>query len=48
MDPVEKLQVKVNIDIIQHLFDYTITTGNILTITKELKVGDIISVTIKI
>jgi hypothetical protein len=48
MDPVEKLQVKVNIDVIQHLFDYTITTGNILTITKELTAGDIISVTIRI
>ena len=47
MDPVEKLQVKVNIDIIQHLFDYTIT-GDILTITKELTAGDIISITIKI
>jgi hypothetical protein len=47
MDPVEKLQVKVNIDIIQHLFDYTVN-GNILTITKELKVGDIIFTTIKI
>jgi hypothetical protein len=48
MDPVEKLQVKVNIDVIQHLFDYTITTGNILTISKELTAGDIISVTIRI
>ena len=36
------------IDVIQHLFDYTVTTGNILTVTKELKVGDIISVTIRI
>lgn len=48
MDPVEKLQVKVNIDVIQHLFDYTVTTGNILTVTKELIAGDIISVTIRI
>lgn len=47
MDPVEKLQVKVNIDIIQHLFDYTVN-GNKLTITKELKAGDIIFTTIKI
>jgi hypothetical protein len=47
MDPVEKLQVKVNIDVIQHLFDYTIT-GDILTITKQLTAGDIISITIKI
>ena len=47
MDPVEKLQVKVNIDIIQHLFDYTVN-GNTLTITKELKVGDIIFTSIKI
>jgi hypothetical protein len=47
MDPVEKLQVKVNIDIIQHLFDYTVN-GNILTITKELIAGDIISASIKI
>lgn len=47
MDPVEKLKVKVNIDVIQHLFDYTII-GNILTITKELVAGDIISASIKI
>lgn len=47
MDPVEKLQVKVDIDIIQHLFDYTVN-GNTLTITKELKAGDIIFTTIKI
>jgi hypothetical protein len=47
MDPVEKLQVKVNIDVIQHLFDYTVI-GNILTITKELVAGDIIYASIKI
>ena len=47
MNPVEKLQVKVNTNIIQHLFDYTVL-GNVLTITKELTAGDLIYTTIKI
>lgn len=48
MAPVEKLQVKVNGDIIQHLFDYTITQGSSFTITKELTTNDIIFATLKI
>tara|TARA_B100001094_G_scaffold301596_1_gene328040 strand:+ start:6641 stop:7555 length:915 start_codon:yes stop_codon:yes gene_type:complete len=51
MTPVEKLQVKVNGSIIQHLFDYTLgTTGsaNQLTITKSLTNNDIIETSIKI
>tara|TARA_B110000503_G_C7105475_1_gene395723 strand:+ start:425 stop:1354 length:930 start_codon:yes stop_codon:yes gene_type:complete len=47
MNPVEKLQVKVNTNIIQHLFDYTVL-GSVLTITKELTAGDLIYTTIKI
>jgi hypothetical protein len=41
MTPVEKLEVKVNDSIIQHLFDYTLD-GNTLTITKELQSDDVI------
>lgn len=47
MEPVEKLQVKVNGSIIQHLFDYTLNE-NILTITKRIDVGSVIDTTIKI
>lgn len=48
MTPVEKLQVKINGDIIQHLFDYKITQGSLFTITKELTANDIIFATLKI
>ena len=47
MDPVEKLLVKVNGDIIQHFYDYTID-GNVLTITKSLNQNDIIDTSITI
>mgnify|MGYP001170972246 CR=1 FL=1 len=51
MTPIEKLQVKVNGSIIQHLYDFTLgSTGNAnqLTITKSLTNNDIIETTIKI
>ena len=51
MTPVEKLQVKVNGSIIQHLYDFTLgSTGNAnqLTITKSLTNNDIIETEIKI
>lgn len=51
MTPVEKLQVKVNGSIIQHLYDFTLgSTGNTnqLTITKTLTTNDIIETQIKI
>lgn len=48
MTPVEKLQVKVNGDIIQHLFDFTITDGSSFTITKQLATNDIVFATLKI
>jgi hypothetical protein len=48
MTPVEKLQVKVNGDIIQHLFDFNITEGSSFTITKEMTTNDIIFATLKI
>ena len=51
MTPVEKLQVKVNGSIIQHLYDFTLgSTGNTnqLTITKSLTNNDIIETEIKI
>lgn len=47
MDPIEKLEVKVNTDIIQHLFDYKID-GNILTITKDIDPDSVIYTKIKI
>ena len=51
MEPVEKLQVLVNGEIIQHLFDFTLgTTGSksILTISKSLTNNDKIDTIIKI
>ncbi len=51
MTPIEKLEVKVNGSIIQHLYDFTLgSTGNAnqLTITKSLTNNDIIETTIKI
>jgi hypothetical protein len=47
MDPIEKLEVKVNGDVIQHYFEYTLSS-NTLTIIKDLKENDIISTIIKI
>lgn len=47
MEPVEKLLVKINGEIVQHLFDYTLD-GPKLTITKTLVANDIISTQIKI
>ena len=51
MTPVEKLQVKVNGSIIQHLYDFTlgsIGNANQLTITRSLNNNDIIETEIKI
>ena len=47
MTPVEKLQVIVNGDIIQHLFDYTVNETT-LTIIKTLQTDDYIETIIKI
>ena len=47
MTPVEKLQVLVNGDIIQHLFDFTLS-GTTLTISKTLQTDDFIETIIKI
>jgi len=47
MTPVEKLQVLVNGDIIQHLFDFTVS-GTTLTISKTLQTDDFIETIIKI
>ena len=47
MEPVEKLLVKINGEIVQHLFDYTID-GAKLKITKTLVANDIITTQIKI
>jgi hypothetical protein len=47
MTPVEKLSVTINGNLIQHLYDYTVS-GNLLTINKSLEVGDIIFAVIKI
>jgi hypothetical protein len=47
MTPVEKLSVFVNDILIQTEFDYIIS-GNVLTVSKELKQGDIIKTIIKI
>jgi len=47
MTPVEKLQVIVNGDIIQHLFDFTVS-GTTLTITKTLQTDDLIETIVKI
>lgn len=48
MSPVEKLEVKVNGSVMQHLFDFTITDGSSFTVTKELVTNDIIFATLKI
>ena len=47
MTPVEKLQVIVNGDIIQHLFDFTVS-GTTLSITKTLQTDDFIETIVKI
>jgi len=47
MAPQEKLEVLINGDIQQHLFDFTVA-GDQLTISKPMTTGDIISTTIKI
>ena len=47
MTPLEKLQVIVNGDIIQHFFDFTVSSTT-LTITKTLKTGDFIETIIKV
>ena len=47
MEPVEKLLVKINGEIVQHLFDYTLS-GAKLKITKTLVANDIITTQIKI
>ena len=47
MDPVEKLKVEVNGEVIQHFFDFTLV-NNVITITKSLNTGDIIRFTTKI
>jgi len=47
MDPVEKLTVEVNGNVIQHYFDFTLL-NNVITITKSLNTGDIVRFTTKI
>ncbi len=47
MDPVEKLTVEVNGNVIQHYFDFTLL-NNVITITKSLNAGDIVRFTTKI
>ena len=47
MYPVEKLQVKLNGEILQHYFDFTLD-GRTLTVLKDMNVNDIIDTTIKI
>ncbi len=46
MDPVEKLTVEVNGNVIQHYFDFTLL-NNVITITKSLNAGDIVRFTTK-
>lgn len=47
MDPVEKLKVEINGTVVQHFFDFTLV-NNVITVTKELKAGDIVRFTTKI
>jgi hypothetical protein len=47
MEPVEKLTVEVNGNVIQHYFDFTLL-NNVITITKSLNAGDIVRFTTKI
>ena len=47
MEPVEKLQVILNGEILDHLFDFTVD-GLTVTITKSIKANDIVQTTIKI
>jgi|SaaInlStandDraft_1057018.scaffolds.fasta_scaffold122010_1 hypothetical protein len=47
MEPVEKLKVEINGEVIQHFFDFTLL-NNVITITKTLNTGDIVRFTTKI
>ena len=47
MTPVEKLQVLLNGEILDHLFDYTID-GVTITITKTIVNNDIVQTIVKI
>lgn len=47
MDPIEKLEVRLNGEILDHLFDFTVS-DLVVTITKSMTNGDIIRTQIKI
>jgi hypothetical protein len=47
MDPIEKLEVRLNGEVLDHLFDFTVS-DLVVTITKSMTNGDIIRTQIKI